>query len=144
MPWVSLTQFRSEHAKWVEHARRRSEAVILTSHGREVVALVSMEDLKLLWNAQDERRYGPINPTSGRPFGRQWVLDHFQGHYERHRDPEAYMHPSREAAPWLGRPFEWPRGESGQNAVPRLTEATAAADPPRRWWRFWAWMTAAM
>ena len=137
MPRVSLTEFRNDQAKWVDFARRRSEFVTLTSHGREVVALVSMEDLKLIWNAQDERRYGPINPASGRPFGRQWVLDNFQGHYERHRDPQAHLHPSREEAPWLGRPFEWPRPAEAK--TPAVAEADPAEAPaPRRpWWRFW-------
>jgi antitoxin (DNA-binding transcriptional repressor) of toxin-antitoxin stability system len=109
MPKVSVTRLRPELARWIDHVRRSpTEVVVLTAHGREVAALVSLEALRLIWNAQDERRVGPINPASGRPFGAEWVSRNFGGHYERHRDAAAHLHPSREEAPWLGRPFDWP------------------------------------
>jgi hypothetical protein len=110
-------------------------------HGRAVAALVSVDNLKLIWNQQDERRIGPIDPETGRPFGAEWVSQHFQGHYERARDPMAHLHPSREEAPWLGRPFIWPPLE--KPVKPQETAPAAQPDPAGapsgrwRWWQFW-------
>jgi prevent-host-death family protein len=81
MPKVSVTRLRPELARWIDHVRRSpTEAVVVTAHGREVAALVSLEALALVWNAQDERRVGPIDPATGRPFGREWVSRNFGGH----------------------------------------------------------------
>ncbi|MBM9595545.1 type II toxin-antitoxin system Phd/YefM family antitoxin [Roseitranquillus sediminis] len=132
MARVSVTHLRPELTRWIDHVRRSEEYVVLTSHGREVAALVSMQTLSVIWEGQDERRIGPINPATGRPFGRAWVLEHFGGHYERARDPQSHLHPSSKDAPWLGRSFPWPPEES---AGPE-TVAEAPA-PARRWWEVW-------
>ena len=133
MTRVPVARVRPELTKWIDHVQRPERWVILTAQGREVAALVSVENLKLIWNQQDERKLGPINPATGRPFGSAWVSEHFEGHYERHRDPEAHLHPRREEAPWLGRPFEWP-----PKPVERPEEAEVESPAPvRPWWRFW-------
>ncbi len=142
MPRISLSRLRPELTRWVEYVRRSSdEYVILTAHNREVAALVSMEALKLVWNAQDERRSGPIDPSTGRPFGREWVSSNFQGHYERHRDPDAHLRPSREDAPWLGRPFDWPPAAAPKQREPEASEertpSPEARAPSKRWWQVW-------
>jgi hypothetical protein len=139
MPRVTVTRVRPELNKWIEYVQRPTHWVILTSHGREVAALVGMENLKFIWDQQDERAFGPINPKSCRPFGSEWVSRHFQGHYERDRDPEAHLHPSKAEAPWLGRPFEWPPKEASvpakEAAVP--AEGAEVPAPARPWWRPW-------
>ena len=146
MARVPLTRFRPELAKWIDHVRDPEAYVLVTSHNREVAALVSPANLRHIWAGQDERRMGPINPATGRPFGRTWVCEHFEGHYERERDPLAALHPSRDEAPWLGKPFPWPPEEPAQEpaAAPEAEATMPPAPPPapspaqrRRWWEMW-------
>ncbi len=148
---VSLTRLRQELPRWVRHVQEPEGFVVLTSHEREVAAMISMANLKLLWNTWDEHRIGPIDPATGRPFGREWVVQHFQGHYDRRRDPRAYLRPSREEAPWLGDPFDWPPRHEPKAMPPAAQQKPLPPRPPepkppaepeapapaRRWWRFW-------
>ncbi len=145
---VALTTLRPQLAKWIRHVQQPEEFVVITAHNREVAALISMRNLDLLFQQWDEHRIGPINPATGRPFGREWVVAHFQGHYQRHRDPEAHLHPRRQDCPWLGRPFEWPpKGATDATPPPGALPMRVQAprpDPPeapeeapapaRRWW----------
>ena len=133
---VSISRFRPELRRWISYVQRPEHYVVLTSHEYPVAALVSVETLKLIWDAQDERRIGPIDPATGHPFGSEWVSRHFAGHYERHRDPEAHLHPSREQAPWLGRPFDWPPPAASNAPPPQPAPPPAAPAPKRRWWPF--------
>ncbi len=144
MARISVTTFRSDLSAWLDHVRKNpTECLILTARGRDVAAVVTVEDLRHIWNQQDERRVGPINPATGRPFGRVWVSDNFGGHYERERDPLSHLRPRREDAPWLGRPFEWPpdaavpQAPAAPVAAPREVPAEAPAPPARRWWQVW-------
>ena len=41
MARVSVTRIRPELNRWIEHVRDPEQIVVLTSHGREVAALVS-------------------------------------------------------------------------------------------------------
>ena len=143
---VTATRFRPELHRWIRHVQHPEGFVVITTHGREVAALISVDNLNLLFDQWDEHRIGPINPATGRPFGRDWVVEHFHGHYRRERDPDAHLHPRPRDCPWLGNPFEWPpRSTPDAPATgsrlrpPREPEVAQPAPevPAPRWWQVW-------
>ncbi len=144
---VSITQLRPKLRATILEVGERHEPVVVTRHGQPVAALVSIQQLWKIWHAEDEERVGPIDPRTGRPFGRAWVETIWRGRYVRAEDPEAHLHPSRDDAPWLGRPFPWPpegagdaAAEGGAQPPERAAEAPAPApEPPSAWGRLAEW-----
>jgi antitoxin (DNA-binding transcriptional repressor) of toxin-antitoxin stability system len=143
---ITTTAFRPRLSELLVLVERNGERVVLERHGRAVAAVVGMDDLRRLWDFDDEAEYGPIDPSTGRPFGAIWVRHLWHGRYERTKDPDAHLHPSRAEAPWLGRPFEWPpkRLQADAQVEPRAeqvaeTQVEVVAEPkpddPRPWWR---------
>ena len=70
---IPLTQLRSRLTEALDATVQRQNRVILTRHGKQTAALVTMDELDLIWRDEDYTLYGPINPDTGRRHGAAWV-----------------------------------------------------------------------
>ena len=50
------------------------EVIVLTRHGRDLAAIVSMAEVKRIWSLQDDQWLGRRNPLTGRRRGQSMVL----------------------------------------------------------------------
>ena len=85
---ISLTRFRRNLGACIEEVRTGGGPMIVNSHGKNVAALVSMEDLHLIWSTEDEVRNGPVDLETGRRVGyfnfrevRAWMGRRFGGRF---------------------------------------------------------------
>lgn len=70
---IPLTQLRSRLTEALEATVQRENRVIITRHGKQIAALVTMDELDLIWRDEDYTLYGPINPATGHRHGAAWV-----------------------------------------------------------------------
>ena len=70
---IPLTQLRSRLTEALDATVQRQNRVILTRHGKQIAALVTIDELDLIWRDEDYTLYGPINPDTGRRHGAAWV-----------------------------------------------------------------------
>lgn len=70
---IPLTQLRSRLTEALEATVQHENRVIITRHGKQIAALVTMDELDLIWRDEDYTLYGPINPETGRRHGAAWV-----------------------------------------------------------------------
>lgn len=71
---VKSTDIRARLTALLGAVEHGGQKVILLRHGKEVAALVSMADLKRIWEAEDEELYGPRDAKTGRRRGRALIL----------------------------------------------------------------------
>ncbi len=70
---VSMTQLRPHLREVVAVLGTHGTRFLITHHGRQVAALVSVADFWRIWEDEELELYGPKNPETGRRPGGQWV-----------------------------------------------------------------------
>jgi prevent-host-death family protein len=105
---VNMTKLRPMLSAAI-NAVLEGDQLVITKRGRKVAALVPYPELRRIWDAVDEEDMGPINPDTGKRYGRQWVVENFGGRYLRTHDPDQAQRPRKSEAPWVGHSFEWPK-----------------------------------
>ncbi len=71
--YVRLTDVRHNLTEMIKRTLKGKERMIITRHGRPVVALVTMNELHRIWADEDYELYGPVNPETGSRYGAAWV-----------------------------------------------------------------------
>lgn len=67
---LSLSDARACLGQLCARAQDPREIIVLTRHGRDLAAIVSMEEVRRIWTLQDDAWMGPKNPLTGmRPGG---------------------------------------------------------------------------
>ena len=71
---ISVSEARSCLGQLCARAQDPRQPIVLTRHGRDIAALVSMEEVARIWRLQQEEWRGPCNPLTGRPRGASLIL----------------------------------------------------------------------
>jgi len=66
---VTIAKIRPRLTEIVGRIEHTDHKVIITRYGLPAAALVSMADLKRIWDAEEEERSGPRDPATGRRRG---------------------------------------------------------------------------
>ncbi len=70
---IPMTELRSRLTEALDATVQRENRVIITRHGKQIAALVTMDELDLIWRDEDYELYGPIDPATGHRHGAAWV-----------------------------------------------------------------------
>lgn len=71
--YVRLTDVRLNLTEMIKRTLNGEERMIITRHGKPVVALVTINELHRIWADEDYELYGPVNPETGHRHGAAWV-----------------------------------------------------------------------
>ncbi len=69
MQRVNVTDLRPRLTELLARVEHGGDKVVVTRYGKSVAVLVSMEDFKRVWDAEEEHLLGPVNPETGRRRG---------------------------------------------------------------------------
>lgn len=109
---ITMTRLRPQLTEVVGLVNRRGVKFLITHHGRQVAAMVSIADFWRIWDDEELEMLGPKNPETGTPAGITWV---------------------RENGWRRGMKVEWT--ETGPVlADGRVEEIPLTAKEKRRWW----------
>lgn len=65
---ITVSEARARLGQLCAQAQDPRRPIVLTRHGRELAAIVSMEEVRRIWKLQDDSWFGRRNPlTGGRP-----------------------------------------------------------------------------
>ncbi|MDA5092487.1 type II toxin-antitoxin system Phd/YefM family antitoxin [Aliiroseovarius sp. KMU-50] len=151
--YIRLTDVRLNLTEMIRRTLKGEERMIITRHGKPIVALVTINELHRIWADEDYELFGPVNPETGKRYGRDWVA---RTGWKRPLSEQEVQ--AKEDA----REKEWARLEEKINSWgpedldPELAEAAAKrkrkekarADAEeregdgepvgrKRWWRWW-------
>lgn len=70
---VDMKNIRARLSTLLGKVEYAGTKVIIHRHGKQVAALVCMSDFNQVWDAEDEKLYGPRDPETGRRKGGAWV-----------------------------------------------------------------------
>jgi len=71
---LTISEARARLGQICATAQDPREVIVLTRHGRDLAAIVSIAELKRIWSAQDESWLGRRNPLTGKRPGQAVVL----------------------------------------------------------------------
>lgn len=71
---LTVSEARARLGQICAQAQDPREAIVLTRHGRDIAAVVSMAELARIWKLQDDDWFGRRNPLTGRRRGGAVVL----------------------------------------------------------------------
>ena len=109
---IPMTRLRPQLSEVVELVSRRGVKFLLTHHGRQVAAMVSIADFWRIWEDEELDLMGPKNPETGTRPGMGWV---------------------QETGWRRGMQVDWT--EAGPVVVAgRVAEIPLPAGQKRRWW----------
>lgn len=63
---VAITEFRRKLGFYTTQVQAGAGPVVIVAHGAAVGALISMEQLSMMWLAEDELHKGPVDVNTGR------------------------------------------------------------------------------
>lgn len=66
---VTVSDARARLGQLCAEAQDPREVIVLTRHGRDLAAIVSMGEVKRIWKAQDDSWFGRKNPLTGKRTG---------------------------------------------------------------------------
>lgn len=66
---VTVSEARLRLGQLCAQAQDPREVIVLTRHGRDLAAIVSMAEVKRIWSAQDDSWFGRRNPLTGKRAG---------------------------------------------------------------------------
>jgi antitoxin (DNA-binding transcriptional repressor) of toxin-antitoxin stability system len=67
--YVSSRDLHRQLAETLRGVEAGHGTVVVRRHEKSVVAIVSMDDLKRIWAAENDELFGPVNPETGRRRG---------------------------------------------------------------------------
>ncbi|WP_050929334.1 type II toxin-antitoxin system Phd/YefM family antitoxin [Aestuariivita boseongensis] len=141
---LSVSDARARLGQLVTLVQDPRLPIVLTRHGKPVAALVSMEEVKRIWELQDDEWFGARSPLTGRRRGGGLYLSRglVMG-------PEGKPVTVTQAAQII-RERQMTRAEEramlaagglkpveGGEVAVEIPERVEQAEPKRRWWRFW-------
>lgn len=140
--YVRLTDARLNLTEMIKRTVNGEERMILTRHGKPVVALVTVNELHRIWADEEYELYGPINPDTGKRYGWDWVAR--TGWKRPLFEAEAI---AKEAAEKAEIEETYARVEAMMKSWEEEDEGATVASEGRaedarpvwwkRWWRFW-------
>ena len=71
---ITVSKARGCLGQLCARAQDPRQPIVLTRHGRDIAALVSMEEVARIWQVQAEEWTGARNPLTGRPQGGSLIL----------------------------------------------------------------------
>ncbi len=71
---VTISEARNRLGQLCAQAQDPREVIVLTRHGRDLVAVVSMEEVARIWKLQDDQWFGRRNPLTGKRRGQSMRL----------------------------------------------------------------------
>ena len=70
---IPTSHLRARLTEAVDAAIHHTRWVVITRQGKEVAAIVSMDQFHRILEDENIDLFGPINPETGRPMGAAWV-----------------------------------------------------------------------
>lgn len=71
---VTVSTARGQLGHLCARAQDPREVIVLTRHGRDIAALVSMTEVARIWASQDDQWFGRKNPLTGRRPSKAMVI----------------------------------------------------------------------
>lgn len=66
---LTVSQARARLGQLCAQAQDPRDVIVLTRHGRDIAAIVSIAEVKRIWKSQDESWFGRRNPLTGKRAG---------------------------------------------------------------------------
>ena len=70
---TDMSGIRAELSTLLGKVEHNGTKIIIHRHGKRIAAIVCLDDFAVIWDAEDEKLYGPKNPITGRRKGARWV-----------------------------------------------------------------------
>ena len=103
---IAITECRRHLGSIVRKVEHGDGPQVIVAHGKPRAALISMEQLRMLWMAEDELHQGPIDFNTGRRPGsirwariRRWLSNDKETYVTE--SEQAYLAQADEDARWL-------------------------------------------
>lgn len=130
---LTLTEARSRLGELCALAQDPRHPIVLTRHGRPLAALVSIAEVKRIWDLESDQRFGMRHILSRRRGSRIPGLE---------RGVDGDLVTPREAALQV-RTRQWTRAEERRilaaGGVDGIEGGEIGEGVPKRRWRFWGW-----
>ncbi len=120
---VSMTKLRPHLREVIEAIHAHNSKFLITHHGHQVAAIVSIQDFWRIWEDEDLDLLGPKHPQTGKRPGPIWVRE---SGWQRHLAVEW-----TEAGPVVKKGYVAKIPEEAAQA-PQMR-----APERRRWWALW-------
>jgi prevent-host-death family protein len=129
---VSVQTVRPNLSALLREVAGQNEHVIIARYGRPIGALVSMKDLKRIWDDEEDEKYGPRNPQhrNSRPGGYPYLRPDW-GHLWCPQEGWAPHYRKRKAAEKEAR-----REARSEARAKEHIERQDAEKAGRKWWWF--------